>query len=172
MPNSQPPITQVFSADPSSLTTAQLLRENMHLRELLETGIEGHKAQVEARFAENDKAIKLLAEYPTEVTKEIGHLKELIFAELKVHAEKFNGIDGLFKENKANVTTAFEANKTTLDKIEQSAIRQIDQLRDVNITLGNRVTAVENIKRGMTDTIGWIVGAAGLALAAFVAFSK
>lgn len=121
-------------ADPTPVTTEQIRREVMGLRELVET-----------RLAAMDKATELLAQtvgkVPSETDKAIEHLKSL-------HSEKFHSIQVQFSErdtraeresrdNKIAVDAAFAAakeavaaqniaNNESIAKSEASVTKQID----------------------------------------------
>jgi hypothetical protein len=174
--------------DPSSLTTAQLLRENFWLRELLET-----------RLNAIDRAISLahedLVRVPTEVDKAIGHLQQMMLGEFKVVEEKFASVQKQFVERDTRATTQRESDKTAVDaalqaqkeaagKSQESFTKQIDQSDKRVDDLRERVGMIEGVHRGGSDatttrqaagaslqgSIGMWVGVLGLLLGAIVAF--
>jgi len=137
--------------DPTTLTTAQLLRELGALREL-----------VFVRLDAMDKATELLDETvhrtPTEIQTQVGHLKS-------VHEERFRSIALQFIERDTRTDQAAKASKEALDaallaakelvaqqneanaqaadKAEQSTIKQIDQI-------GNRI---ETMQKALDDRL-------------------
>jgi hypothetical protein len=113
------------TSDPSSLTTQQLWREVLNLRELLESRITGIEKSIEV--AHND-----LVRVPTDVQKQVGNLKEL-------HDEKFRSIQVQFEERdtrteqkdrdtKIAIDAAFQSASTAVAKSETVTSKQIDQL--------------------------------------------
>jgi hypothetical protein len=137
--------------DPTILTTEQLVREILHLKEFVMT-----------RFDAMDKAMTLfndnITRVPTDTDKQIQHLKEL-------HDEKFGSIQVQFAErdtrteqtsrdNKVAVDAALQAakeavgeqNKSSgiaISKSEASTSKQIDQL----------VTMITTTTKGTDDKI-------------------
>lgn len=131
-------------ADPSPLTTSALLREIANLKEYVITRFEGVAVRIEAM----DKAMMLFQEdikrVPTDVQKEVGHLKEL-------HGQMFADLHGQLRERsdrrmaeKASAQDALDAaltsakelaavqdstNATAIQKSQDNTEKQIDGLK-------------------------------------------
>ena len=111
-------------SDPSSLTTQQLWREVLNLRELMESRISGIEKSIEVAHED-------LVRVPTDVQKQVGNLKEL-------HDEKFRSIQVQFAERdtrteqkdrdtKIAIDAAFQSSSTAVAKSESVTSKQIDQ---------------------------------------------
>lgn len=68
--------------DPSIATTQNILREITMLEEKLGSRIDGTKTAIDTRLEAMDKAIAVLAQFPTEVDKAVGALRELLEARI------------------------------------------------------------------------------------------
>jgi len=92
--------------DPTLLTTQQLLRENLWLREVLETRLNGM-----------DKAIELLQsgadKFPARIDEKIASLQQ-------VHEEKFNSIQLQFKERDVRTEQTAKDSKVAIDAALQA----------------------------------------------------
>jgi len=92
--------------DPTLLTTQQLLRENLWLREVLETRLNGM-----------DKAIELLQstadKFPARIDEKIASLQQ-------VHEEKFNSIQVQFKERDVRTEQTSKDSKVAIDAALQA----------------------------------------------------
>lgn len=119
----------VDEADPSTLTTRQILREIGQLEKLLDSRLNGVEEKVETRLAEMDKAIILLQAFtdrqPTtsQVDLSVDALQEL-------QDEKFNGIALQFAERDKRTEQLSLADKTAINAAlaaqEKQAIAQND----------------------------------------------
>ena len=98
--------------DPSTLTTAQLIREIAALRELLELKSEGKQELFDMRVAHVDEATKriilLLDRIPVLIEKEVESLRTL-------QDEKFRGVDKQFTERDTRVDEGAKANQIKVD---------------------------------------------------------
>ena len=125
-----------FGADPSTLTTQQLLREIASLEKLLDQ-----------RMASNEEAVKVahqnLTRVPTDVDKAIGHLKELTSRNIDVLVERFTAVHTKFdsvqlqfqerdirteqtaKDSKVAVDAALQAAKEAVGKQQEASDRAI-----------------------------------------------
>ena len=142
--------------DPSALTTQQLWREIQNLKELFETRIDAIEKAIQV--AHDD-----LVRVPTEVMKQVGHLKEL-------HDEKFNGIEARFQERdvrfaqkdrdmKTATDAAFQSASAAVAKSEAVTAKQIDQQSNLIQTetraLGGQISdAKERLTRLESTGIG------------------
>lgn len=159
--------TLIPRPDPTLLTTEQLRRELAALRELLET-----------RLDDMDKATELLSatvnRAPTEVDKQITHLRELQdqkfqsialqFAERDVRAELASraaeeALDAALLSAKELVTAQNESNLSAATKTEAAFTKQIDQTGAIISTLEKAVDAritelKERLDRGEGGTAG------------------
>jgi hypothetical protein len=167
--------------DPTVLTTQQLQREIMALREILE-----------ARLAGNDKLAALLQaqmdQKSSYTNAEVGHLRT-------EHEEKFKSIATQFTErdirteqtardSKVAVDAALQAQKeaagaqnesnaASISKSEAAFTKQIDQIGVIiNTTtkgtdekiedIKTRITQIEGRSAGHGETWGYVIGAIGL----------
>jgi len=99
--------------DPTILTTQQLQREISALKEIIFT-----------RLDAMDKAMVVFSDAitrtPTDVDKQIAHLKEL-------HQEKFESIVKQFGERDARMDREAASNKTSLDAALQAAEKAVNK---------------------------------------------
>jgi hypothetical protein len=115
--------------DPTILTTQQLFREIAALEKILITRIEGVKSEITVRLDAMDKAMEVATDIvthtPTEIDREITHLKAL-------HDSRFNAIDRQFenrdtrleqanRDNKENVQSALKAANDSVSQHNQSS---------------------------------------------------
>lgn len=149
-----------ITADPTALTTSQLLRENFWLRELIETRLNGM-----------DKAISLLQGFAdrTPTTMDVQHQ---VLALRETTIQRLNGIDAMFRE-RADLATKQErdakeavaaalsaakniadvqnrANEATNTKTEASFTKQIDNMDEKINDIKERITVIES-KKLITD---------------------
>ena len=128
-------------ADPSPLTTQQLLRENFWLRELLETRINGM-----------DKAIMLLQAFAdrTPTTMDIQHE---VVALREVTMEMFRGVKTQFQERDTAVNAAFASADKAINKTETGFKEQIgEQGRRIESVEKKSDEKVDDLKQRMTAT--------------------
>jgi len=102
--------------DPSTLTTAQLVRELASLKELLTVRIDAVEKAQEA-FQEN------LIRVPTEVDRGFARLKEL-------HEVKFQGIDKQFQERDTRVEQTATLVSRAVDAALQAAKEAVGKQQD------------------------------------------
>lgn len=104
--------------DPTALTTQQLLRENLWLREVLETRLDGM-----------DKAITLLQDtadkFPDRIDEKIASLRE-------VHEEKFRSIEVQFSERDVRTEQTAKDSKVAVDAALQAAKELVSQQNTSN----------------------------------------
>jgi hypothetical protein len=177
--------------DPTILTTLQLHREILGLREVIET-----------RLAGMDKAIELIQsaadKVPSKMDVAIQQLREL-------QDEKFTSIAIQFRErdtrteqtsrdSKVAVDAALQAakeavgeqnksNALAISKSEATFTKQIDQLgilintmttglNDKIDDIKTRLSLIEGQRKGTGDAWGYIVGIGGLIVAIAILFMK
>ena len=99
--------------DPTLLTGQMIAREVQMLRELLETRLD---AMDRAMIVFNDNITRV----PTDVDKQVGHLKEL-------HEEKFAGVQKQFSERDVRVESSSRDNKVAIDAALQAAKEAVGQ---------------------------------------------
>src|SRR6185369_6029345 len=92
--------------DPTLLTTQQLLRENLWLREVLETRLNGMDKAIELLQATADK-------FPARIDEKIVSLQQ-------VHEEKFNSIQVQFKERDVRTEQTSKDSKVAIDAALQA----------------------------------------------------
>lgn len=110
-----------FPPDPSSLTTAQLLREINSLEKLVTQRMDGIERAVSV-------AHENLVRVPTDVQKEIEHLDEVTNGKLatlremfEVQAEKFSSVDRQFTERDVRTEQTSRDSKVAVDAALQAA---------------------------------------------------
>lgn len=165
----QPPPDWRPVPDPTVLTTQQLLREMLCLREILET-----------RLDAMDKAGVVLAETvnrtPTAIQSAIASVRE-------VYDERFNGVKQQFTERDVRTEQSAKASHEALDaalaaaakaaeKTEQNFTKQIDNALDRIEEIKERIDRGEGSTEGVASAgsntrlnIGTLVGVAGLLIA-------
>lgn len=157
--------------DPTTLNTAQLLREVGSLKELLEARIEAVEKGIHVA---HDDYVRV----PTEVQKQVAALKELL--ETKIESdklltdEKFNNIakqlnlveqarveqkkdtatavDAALKAAKEAVTEQNTSNVLAISKSEASTTKQIDQVKENLEDVKKRLTIIESYSAGISTT--------------------
>ncbi len=104
--------------DPTTLTTAALLRENAALREVLVSRMDGQRDVIDARLAGMDKAITLLQtitdRQPLDMDRKVANLERL-------HKEKFDSIQTQFQERDTRVEQTAQAGRVELSAALQAA---------------------------------------------------
>ena len=140
--------------DPTLLTTEQLRRELSSLRELVETRLHGM-----------DKAANLLNEnvtrFPTEIDKQVAHLKEFFLEKFGTVFEKFTSVQKQFEERDVRTVAAATAATTAVNaalqaqkeaagaqndslsaSIAKSEAATIKQIEGINILLAAQAAAL------------------------------
>lgn len=182
-----------YGTDPTSLTTAQLLREIGSLKELVFTRLDAIEEGI--KVAHQD-----LVRVPTEIQEQIGSLKELLETKIEKGAElkeeKFKNIDRQFQsieqariEHKNDTANAVDkafgaakeavkeqntANNIAISKSETAMNKQMDQQSEIikQLTknfdekiadLKERVTFGGGKIAGYAQFIGWIIAAITIA---------
>lgn len=145
--------------DPTLLTTQQLQRELLSLRELMESRIKPIEDDVEILRSHQEKG-------PDRTAIEVGHLKELCF-------EKFAGVNVRFlerdvrieqtsKDNKTAITAAFDAAKEAVSKSETNFSKQIDQqgvlVKEIRDGLTSKIDGVKDRVTTIEGNTAGIVG--------------
>jgi len=175
--------------DPTILTTEALARAVQAERDY----VDGQLDVLRERLRAIDVATRLLNEtvnrVPTDVTKEVTHLRELMderlisvgvqFKERDTRQERESrdnkvAVDAAFAAQKEAAAKQDEGNAKAINKSEMATAETINKLSELFRTsagalsdkiddLKARVGAIENLKQGGRDTIGSIY-----ALAAFL----
>jgi SMC interacting uncharacterized protein involved in chromosome segregation len=165
--------------DPTVLTTQQLLREILGLKEVVFTRLEGM-----------DKALALLHDNltrgPSEIDQRISHLRELVMSRFDTVEIQFEHVQDQFRERDTRVDQTAKASKEALDaalqtakeavgeqnksntmsisKSEAATNKQIDQLAQLITStntavtdkvndLKDRLTLIEGQNRGMRTAV-------------------
>lgn len=188
-PDRVPAPTPTIKTDPSTLTTAALLREIENLKQAFRIEVDAAQQIIETRLAGMDKANVLLQAFADKTPALIkGEVDQL---EMR-HNEKFSSIQTQFterdvrteqtsKDSKVAIDAALQAQKEAAIKSEAAFTKQIDQMVLLISTMGKgldekiddvktRLQAIEGIKRGSQEVWGYLVAVAGLAIAAFSIF--
>jgi hypothetical protein len=126
------------SADPSSLTTAQLQREIASLKELIFSELNGIKDAVKVAHAD-------LVRVPTDTQEAVKGLKELHAEKFtsaeKLMNEKFSGVEKQFKERDTRIEQSSKDSKVAVDAALQAAKELVAQQ---NISVAEANTKQEN----------------------------
>jgi predicted HNH restriction endonuclease len=117
--------------DPTVLTTQQLVRELSALKEVIFTRLSGMDKAL-------DLATATLNKVPSEIDKEITHLKVLIDAKFEAIDKRFRERDARFEQSsvqtKEALDVAFGASEKAMSKAETSFTKQFDQLNAIITT--------------------------------------
>jgi hypothetical protein len=159
--------------DPTLLTTASLLREIANLKELQGANLEVVSSSLEGLTRRFDHKY-------VESAADLQHLRELVF-------ERIEGMRELSKQaredHKISLDAAFRSAKEAGDKSEQSFEKQIKALSErteseskatnekINL-LQSRIDLGEGKSKGAGDLYGYLIGAAGVGAAIFMAFER
>lgn len=144
-------------ADPSTLTTQQILRESSWLRELIETRLEGMDKAINLLQAQADRVPTTSA-----IDSDVKHLKELM-------EEKF-------KDGKTALDAALTSKDRAIEKQEDAFTKQIDGIEkrheadkqavdDKVNDLKERITIIDSHAKGGAAMWGVIAGGLGLMIA-------
>lgn len=184
--------------DPTERTSEQISSAIKSLKELLQQQNQALRQELYTRIDAIDMATKLfnenLTRVPTEVVKQIGHLKELHGSLIE---ERFSGVQKQFDERdirakasedaaKVAVNAALQAQKeaaaaqndsnaAAITKSESATTKQIDGILallasntkaiDEKITgINGRLDRGEGHSKGIGDGWGYVAGAIGLLL--------
>lgn len=181
--------------DPTVLTTQQLTREILAIRELIEARLDGMDKAINLIQAQSDRAPQHI---DSAILAAVGRLQEL-------HSEKFDSIATQFKErdirteqtsrdNKVAIDAALQAqkeavgkqnesNSQAIAKSEAAFIKQIDQIGILITTMGiatdgkisdikERLTTIEGVRKGGTDVWAYIISIASIAVAILAVIFK
>lgn len=164
--------------DPSTLTTQQLLREILALRQILETRLDA----IEKQLSGTQKIVERL---PTETESRVGQLQAL-------HGEKFRSIENQFASSKLALDSALQASEKSvadknslsalaIAKAETQATKQTDQLQSAIVTaertandkiiaLKERLDRIEGQATGISGSWLALVGVFGIISICFSIF--
>lgn len=193
------------SSDPSKLTTNALEREVGQLKDLIAARVDGLEKGLEVRLNGMDKALVLLQaradKVPSETDIAVENLRKLHDEKFSSIAIQFKERDTrderTQKDSKVAIDAALSAQKESVDKqnisnslaiakSETAFTKQIDAIGiliqtsikatddKINDTK-ERITIIESHSKGVGDSWGIVVGAAGIVIAAVavaVAFLK
>lgn len=193
------------SSDPSKLTTNALEREVGQLKDLIVARVDGLEKGLEVRLNGMDKALVLLQaradKVPSETDIAVENLRKLHDEKFSSIAIQFKERDTrderTQKDSKVAIDAALSAQKESVDKqnisnslaiakSETAFTKQIDAIGiliqtsikatddKINDTK-ERITIIESHSKGVGDSWGIVVGAAGIVIAAVavaVAFLK
>lgn len=117
----------VTGPDPSTLTTQQMHREVEAIRELVFREILALEKSLSTRMDAAEKATVLLhadmTGFPTDLDKEIAHLKEL-------HAERFDSIQTQFRERDTRTEQNARDTKVAVDAALQAAEKAVGKQQE------------------------------------------
>lgn len=122
-----PTIEKILSQDPSALTTQQMIRETEAIRELVFREILALEKSLSTRMDAADKATELLhkdmTQFPTDLDREIAHLKEL-------HGERFASIQTQFAERDTRTEENAKNTKVAVDAALQAAEKAVGKQQE------------------------------------------
>lgn len=138
-------------------------REAELARELGAAELRAEIVEIKTRLDGMDRALRLAEEFPTEIDKAVGRLREL-------HDERFAALERLLEAQR-------RAEEKARDKAEEFISGQLKQLerthesrnettRTMLDALKERMTLLEGGLSGATSVWGWVVGLIGIIVAA------
>lgn len=136
-------------SDPTPLTTQQLLRENLWLRELIEARIKG----IEGRMEASDEAVRLLQRFAdrTPTTMDVGNLVERL---REVTFQKFEGIKTQLMERDAATEKASKDVKSAVDAAFAAAKEAVGEQNKSNAAAINKSeTGFTKLIDGLNEVI-------------------
>lgn len=117
----------VPNPDPSLLTTQAMHRETEAIRELVFREILALEKSISTRLDAAEKATSLLHDdmtrFPTDLDKEIRHLK-------KLHSERFDSIQTQFKERDTRTEQTARDTKTAIDAALNAAEKAVGKQQE------------------------------------------
>ena len=145
--------------DPTSLTTDQLRREIMSLRETIEARMEGDRKLnderfrgIETQFLERDKRTEQTThDNKVAVDAAFAAAKEAVGEQNKSNAASIT-------KSEATFTKQIDQTGTLLSAVAKATDEKIDDLK-------TRLTTIEGQKTGGRDAWGYVVGTIGVAIA-------
>jgi hypothetical protein len=111
--------------DPTVLTTANLLREIGSLKDLVFTRLDATDNVIRV-FSDN------ITRVPTQLDKEIGQLKLLVWERFAYTDEKFAGVTTQFRERDIRVEQTAKASKEALDAALQAAEKAVGKQNEAS----------------------------------------
>lgn len=111
--------------DPTALTTQQLLREVTSLEKLMAQRMDAMDKAMEI-FSDN------LTRAPTEVDKQIGHLKSLMEKTFEVMDEKFASVQTQFSERDVRTEQTAKDSKVAVDAALQAAKEAVGKQQEAS----------------------------------------
>lgn len=137
-----PPVPAIVGDDPSALSTAQVHREILHLRELLEYRLNGLDQSIQQRADEQHSALKVAQEVGRREAEEVQasiarrvesliHLiDERVMGLDKLTDAKFVTFRTLIESQGEKVALALAAAEKAVSKAEASTERRFDQFQE------------------------------------------
>lgn len=154
MVDSDGSVFNIRAEDPSALTTKQLQRENLWLRELIETRIDGMDKAIDLlqQFADRTPTtmdvqheVKALREVTTEMIQGIRTQIQARDIQISTAAKDVkSAVDAAFAAAKEAVSEQNKSNALSNSKTEATFTKQIDMLGDT----------IKTNTKGMEDKIG------------------
>lgn len=158
--------------------------------DIQEARLTGALAKIEARLDGMDRAQELIQQWPTELEKRIGQVKELHDAQLAAIKDAIAALDRLYTErtellqrlfqkqhegNKELLEQQYVSSQKAIDKAEESVREQLEKVEKLNTTFNNalseriasnkdRITAIESRFKGAGQLWAIFVGAASLVI--------
>ena len=182
------PVSTERGDDPSALTTQQALREDAHLQRLMEAKLEARFDAITTRLDGMDKALNrqevIAGKVPSDIDIAIKRLEQLTnarfdsFKELVTtqFSERDTRMIAAAAAEVRRVDAAFSAQKESVEKTEKNFAELINTGRETQVQaksslealineLKSRMDRGEGATKGAVDQRGFIMGAAGLAVA-------
>ena len=142
--------------DPSTLTTAQLQRELVGLRQLLETRMDASDMQIADLKA---AMIRLPMERTALIDKQISAIKEYFEEKFKGVETQFIGVEKLTSAMQSAAGTAITAAFAAADKqYAAQNVANADSIRKSETNFAERLKGVETLQESTKETLSTQIG--------------
>lgn len=168
-----PPLSEssrLATSDPTPLTTQQIVREITALKEIIYTRLDGMDRAIVV-FSDN------MTRAPTEVDRQINHLRMLLTQRFEVDQEKFSSVQTQFnerdvrteqtaKDSKVAVDAALQAAKEAVGKQQEASDRAIakaeaataKQIDQIGVLIATNNKAIDDKVNDLKERMAVITG--------------
>lgn len=155
--------TVIGLQDPSPLVTQMTQREVAQLQALIMAELTSIRRDTDTRFAAMDKALAKVEQYPTEVDRAIGQVREYFEEKFRSVELRFSERDSRFKQRDEDNTQLLReqrtASETAIAKAESSVGQQLVTLNIALRDMKERMDRTEGKAEGAVKLWGTIVAA-------------
>lgn len=157
--NPPPAVGERRDPDPSTLTTAALLREIGSLKEIIFVRLDAMDKAQEV-FSEN------LNRVPTATDRAVAQLKELIFSRMDTVEQQFQGIEQRFRDRDARAADAKEAADKALltalasakDAVQEANKNFSENINKSERSIGEQIALQRQLLEQATTALGGQIG--------------